>query len=289
MSQSPLEQAVKSFGAVMLPLPDSALDTKWVWHAHDEEGIRFTFFRTYQILHDLAVRIIDHRTKHGPAITTASRILALHHRAYRDLYGVLAGARPGELDKAPAEGEWPLRTVLLHVSEAETGFLLQIEFALERQRGAGGQARRMTKDEFEAAISRPQYQGLDDEGGEIEDILARYDGLHSYILTTLHSLRDEELEYPSMWWEDEPFPIRYRMHRWAAHLFQHTVQAEKTLVDIGHPPSETERLMRQIYLALGEVEGALIGAPDALSDTQQGVADEIRHYAKQVSAALNGK
>jgi hypothetical protein len=95
--------------------------------------------------------------------------------------------------------------------------------------------------------------------------------LHQRILTDFSEISDPELETPSRYWEDEAHSLMFRLHRFDAHMRQHTIQIEKTLHAIDHVPSESQRLLRLIYSALAQVEGALIGAgndyQDLLSET----------------------
>src|SRR2546429_9592864 len=49
-------------------------------------------------------------------------------------------------------------------------------------------------------------------------------------------------------------PIRFRMHRFEAHMVQHTVQVDKTLDWIGRAPTEARRLVRVLYRDLAAVE-----------------------------------
>ena len=55
-------------------------------------------------------------------------------------------------------------------------------------------------------------------------------------------------------------PVEFRLHRFDSHLRQHTIQIEKILESLGRKPSETLRLLRLIYAAFAQVEGALLGA-----------------------------
>ncbi len=54
MTDMTLAQAVEAFAATTAALPDEALEREWQWRAHDEEGVRFAFFVTYQELRELA-------------------------------------------------------------------------------------------------------------------------------------------------------------------------------------------------------------------------------------------
>jgi hypothetical protein len=67
------------------------------------------------------------------------------------------------------------------------------------------------------------------------------------------------MERPSIWvrWDVD---VRFRLHRFASHLVEHTVQCEKTLDALGRRQAEGRRIVRRITAALGELEG--LGAGD---------------------------
>lgn len=273
MPSNVLEDAVARFSHGGVGLTDTQLGEPAAWDAPGDDrwrgydgSRRELFFHVYQELRELAVDIAATRAVDTPP-TTAQRILAQHHIAFRDLTGALAGVADDELDRVPTEGEWPLRDVIEHLMGAELGFLLQIEWAI---------ARRDSGDPFPVPMPREgdalrRYNEID-VSGSLADILGRYTALHNEVIAYCSPLSDADLETPSVWWEEYPIPVRFRMQRWDAHLREHTVQVDKTLAGIGHPPSEAERLERLIHKALGECEGALIGASNAASQCQQQVA-----------------
>ena len=49
--------------------------------------------------------------------------------------------------------------------------------------------------------------------------------------------------------------VRFRLHRFAAHLIEHTVQCEKALAALGWRATEGRRIVRRLSTLLGEVEG----------------------------------
>jgi len=52
------------------------------------------------------------------------------------------------------------------------------------------------------------------------------------------------------------------MHRFEEHMRQHTIQVDKTRIALGHPPTEAERLVRNLHNALAGLEsvgGAGVG------------------------------
>ncbi len=277
VSHEHVAQAVAAFARAALTLPDDALEREdWRWR--DYEGVRYAYLFTYQELRDLATRTLVARMVDGAAPTTAQRILVQHHAAYRDLFGVLAGVRDDELDREPAPGEWSIRTVLPHVMLVESAFYSVIRYSVERRRTGDDRPEKLTQDEA-AAFGR--YE--DDGHGTLADLLARYAELHKRVLNELVNLDEFELETPTWFWEPKPMSVRFRMHRFDAHIREHVIQIEKTLPAIGHPPRETERLVRLVYGALGEAEGALIGADAVAAEEWASTADTIRARADELA------
>jgi hypothetical protein len=224
------------------------------WNAYGHSP-RAVVFQVYQELRELAIDVAILRSTTAPQ-TVAQQILAQHHFAYRDLTGALSGVQDNELDRIPAEGEWPLRDVIEHLFGAERGFLMQIEWAVERW-----EAREPVPTEIPREQALARFGEIDVTGG-LPQILARYEWLHDQVVAYCAGLTDEQLAAPSLWWEGYSLPVRFRLQRFDAHLREHTIQVDKTLVGIGHVAAETERLSRLLHLALGACEGVLIGAED---------------------------
>ena len=277
MSQILLTTAVETFARAGVKYSDAGLENVWKWGDYDE-GVRFAFFLTYQELREVAAQTAVQRAIDGPAITWAQRILAQHHAAYRDLCGMLVGVGEDEIDRAPDPGEWPLRVVLGHTIDTEQGFLGVIRYALERHRSGDGRP-----------LEMPEEDDAEDEtdysAGTLEQILTNYDALHSQVLYELASISDDELRIPSFFWESNPMEIRFRLHRFDAHLRQHTIQVEKTLAGIGHQLHEAERLVRMVYGALGEAEGAVIGAQEMDAEQWRKAAEGILKRAAEIAKA----
>lgn len=272
-------QAVERLVRASIHLSDADLGRAWAWKEYDEEGIRFALLMAHHELRDLAVTVEDERSRADSPITTAQRLLGLYHDAYRDLTGALAGIGDDELDAKPAEGEWSVRDTVQHMLGAESGFRTSMVLALRIERA--GQQRSATDAEIDALNVPEKVEG---------DKRAVLDGLfrsHVRILRELGDVRDDELDTPSEFWEATKYPVRFRMHRLEEHLRQHTVQVDKTLVGIGHPPTEAERLVRLLYQAIGRVEAALLGAGDAVAAAaQQRTAEFVEGLARDVEAAV---
>lgn len=126
------------------------------------------------------------------------------------------------------------------------------------------------------------------EGEGLRGILDHYETLHNQILRQLAGLNEAEAIAPSVYWEGEPLQVSYRLHRFDAHLRQHTVQAEKTLAAIDRAPNEAKRLLRLVYNALAEAEGFLIGNWNLEQDQRREVASTIEARAAEVDLIVNG-
>jgi hypothetical protein len=269
----------------MLALSDADLDHDWAWRYHSE-GVRFALLGTYHELRDLAVEITAGRAGAGRPITIAQHTLAQYHAAYWDLLAVMLGVEDAILDTPPAEGEWPPRRILEHVIGADALFFTLVHFARVQHR-RGDSPRNIKREDFEALITTEEEfdQHMAEEG--LAGILSFYDGLHQRIMSELASLSDEELNAPSLYWEGEPLSIRYRLHRFDAHLRQHTIQMVKTLAAVGPEWTEAKQLLRTVYNALAEVEGALLDNWDFMLERQQEIVAEIEARAMEIASVMS--
>ena len=234
-------------------LSDADLEKPYAWEAYDEDGLRFALLTAHHHLRDAHAHVAAMRLGAGQPFTEAQRILAQVHEAYRDLCGALAGTTEDELDAAPPDGQWPLREVLKHILGAEKGFLAAIEVALDCVRA--GRPSERSEAAWEAKRRPPE-----DPSGSRADALDAIYRSHLAIIRSLTGVTDLELDTPSWFWEDTGYPVRFRMHRFEEHLRQHIIQVDKTLVALGHPPTEAERLVRNLYTALAGVESVAAGS-----------------------------
>lgn len=254
-----LPASVDRFMQVTHALPDKDLEITWVWGDY-EEGIRFAFFRVYEELRTLAAELGSKHGESSQPLTTARKILAQYHAAYRDLQAILLGVDETTALQAPAEDEWSVWNVLLHIIGAERGFFAVNLDAIKRERKQDGRPMEMTDEAWETFWDGDIYQQIMDSQSYL-DLLEYYDALHGRILLAFQDISEPELNISVVFWEKYPMPLRFRLHRFDSHLRQHTIQVEKTLAAISRHPDETRRLLRLVYAALAEVEGALIGDP----------------------------
>ena len=288
MSERSLSQAVESFAQVTQAASLADLDRPWAWGVYDEEGVRFAFFRTYEELRELAVRIVADRTAHGLPVTQAQRILTYYHVAQRELQALIIGLADEALQRAPAVGEWSVRQTIAHVTQAAVGFYVGVRHGLNVAHAGAVLPDRIPDEAWDNLI------GLDETAfkavmqGPFDGLQRYHAEFHQRILNEFCILGDADLELPSLYWEPTPMPIRFRLHRFDSHARQHMVQIEKTLPAIGQAPSEAKILLRQIFAALGEIEGMCLGAPEAGEKLVNQAAQVISARADDVARVLAG-
>jgi uncharacterized damage-inducible protein DinB len=248
-------EAVERLVKASIHLSDADMGRTYVWEEYDDDGLRFALLSAHHLLRETTATVAAARLGAGKPFTEAQRILAQVHEAYRDLIGALAGASDTEMDAAPPDEQWPLREILKHMLGAEYGFLAAIEVALDCARAG------RPSEPDEAAFKSHRRPGEDPSGSRSDALNALFRS-HIAILRALDGVTDTELATPSWFWEDKGYSIRFRMHRFEEHMRQHTIQVDKTLLALGHPPTEAERLVRNLYAALAGVEsvsGAGVG------------------------------
>jgi len=70
------------------------------------------------------------------------------------------------------------------------------------------------------------------------------------------------------------------MHRFEAHMIQHTVQVDKTLVWIDRAPTEAKRLVRVLYADLAAVE--MLSSTSFGEKERDAVAKTIADRAQEI-------
>lgn len=282
MFDARLTQSVEDFAALILPLSEKDLEREWVWKDHDEEGIRFAFFVTLQELRNLAVTLAALRSKPTPT----QHILRQYHAAYMDLQAAILGLSNEEAERAPAEGEWAVQRAYAHLLSTDINFSIVVRYALEGHRAGTWSPERYSDADADrlAGISDEDYLAL--VKGPLSEMVAYHRGLHRSIVEEFSGITDGELELPSTYWEETRFPIRHRLHRYEAHFAQHTVQIDKTLVAIGKVPTESKRLLRQIFAALAEAEGMTIGAENIDDTPVLGTISSITERTNEIRSLL---
>lgn len=228
----------------------AALDEKELarpWRFREKPmDVRYALYRTIEEAQETSVRVaaLPH--------PESRRILSLAQRAFGDLRGLLIGLPTELLDKAPREGEWSVREILRHVIVIEGRYAVQTRHAVERA----------DADPIRVADGQLPTPAQTDVTGGISEILARVGAARAETDRRLGDLPAAAMVRPTQWIQYD-VDVRFRLHRFAAHMVEHTVQCEKALAALGGRVTEGRRIVRRLTALLGEVEG-LAGRADAL-------------------------
>jgi len=177
----------------------------------------------------------------------ASRILTLAQIEFGRLRGLVAGMDDDLLDRAPAAGEWSLRETLAHAIGVERSYRANAQHALVR---ADDEPLTLP------AERRPQPDPADTEGGVLE-ILAAFAARRAETDGALAGLDARQMERPSQWGSyagAHRIDVRFRLHRFASHIVEHTVQCEKTIEALGVTLNDPRSVVRAIGAARGAHE-----------------------------------
>jgi hypothetical protein len=211
-------------------LPDRLMAEPWEWAGHvgGPLQVRDALYRALEAEYTAQARAPAPPTETG-------RILGLAQQAFGDLCGMLAGLTDDLLDVSPESDEWSLREVLAHILLVERRYAAQVEYAARR------------------TDAEPVYRDLALNLSDTD----RAGGVTAWI-ERLAAARDESdracdlpgtaLERPTRWAGYE-VDIRFRLHRFAAHLVEHTVQCEKVLESVAPPSGEAGRIVRRLWVA----------------------------------------
>lgn len=287
MSENQLFLAINELAQASHAFTDVDMAQPFHWRKHDE-GVRLALIGTYHELCDLAATLASRRSQQGPATTLAQQVLGQVHLGYRELQATLLGITDEQFSQEPAAGEWPLYIILGHIVDAERTFFTLIHYGLAQQQAEAKRPFTLPEGEVERVTESNSdfYDIINNQ--PLSAMQHYYDNFHQRILTELAMVSNEQFLGPSpVWWEEEEYSLQYRLHRFDAHLRQHLVQIEKTLLLLNHPETEAHRFLRLVFRALAEVENAVLGAPDLGKAEQEALAKTIRERTAVIQKVVS--
>ncbi len=161
------------------------------------------------------------------------------------------------VDREPAVGEWSLRQTLAHTIGVERSYRANTEFALVR---ADGDPLSLPQDPDvpvrtpTGEYRRPRPDPADTAGGVL-DIVAAFARRRAETDDSLSTLSETQLRRPSQWGAAQDpavIDVRFRLHRFASHIVEHTIQCEKTMASLGVTLNDPSAVVRSI----GAMRGA---------------------------------
>ena len=243
-------------------LDEDALERSWSFR-DKPMSVRYALYCTLEDAQEALVEVA------ARPHAESRRILALAQQAFGDLRGLVLGLRDDLLERVPREGEWSVGDVLRHVLSVEQRYAIQTRWAVER---ADIDPIRIPADRLPSTGPAPIAAGV----GELVAALA---SARAETNRTLGNVSPAAMTKPTQWVHYD-ITVRFRLHRFAAHIAEHTVQCEKTLAALGGPVTEGRRIVRRLTATLGAIEGF-----DGLAEVRRLEARLLERWTS-VSAAL---
>jgi uncharacterized damage-inducible protein DinB len=239
-------------------IPDSVCGVRWEWPGHPGPEL--------DVRNGLYMSLLDEQaaaaTAPAPKSEAAATVVTAQ-RAFGDLRGLLAGLPDDALDAVPLEGEWSLRDVLTHLLEVERNYLKQTLYASKRS------------DDEPIVTDRPPPPTDGEIAGGVAEWFERLAAARAGS-RALMALDASALTRPTQWVKHD-VDVRFRLHRFAAHLGEHTIQSEKTLAWLHLEPGEAARIARLISRERGTHE--LLSDAATLGRLDQAHAERLASIA----------
>lgn len=247
-----------AFTRAVAALEESDCARPWQWPGHNGERL--------QVRDALYLSLLEEQEAAVGAVPDgeAGRVICLAQRAFGDLRGLLAGLSDDALDRSFAKDEWTLRQVLTHILEVERSYENQTRYASSR------------------GDEEPVYTNLRPPPPSDAEVASGVSGWVELLAAAraksraFFALPEAALTRPTRW-AGHDVDVGFRLHRFAAHIAEHTIQCEKALDGLEIRPGEGWRIGRLISAARG--------AHEVVSDG--GVLDSLdrRHQERLASIA----
>ena len=169
----------------------------------------------------------------------AARILTIAHAVFGDLRALLLAMPDELLDRAPAAGEWSVRQTMEHTIRVERSYRANCEYALVR----------IEDQPVGMPDERRPVADPADTAGDAHAIVRALSRRRAETDAALAGIDDASLERPTQYGpldDDFDVDVRFRLHRFAVHLAEHTQQVEKTLRALGQGDTDARAYVRRL-------------------------------------------
>jgi DinB family protein len=238
-------------------IADAHLETPWTWKGDSEVELRYGF---YNILEDFERAGIDAEAALRASNLERGRaadLIAPSTAARWDLQGILVQLPDAAWDADPGDDQWTVRQTLGHVIGGQRSYGANVAWWQAQALPANANLPKARPKEIDEALPTDE----EEEAGTPAEIRARLDEVLDRSTERLAGLPPDRLAYGTRW-VGFALDIGFRIGRWSSHFREHTIQVEKTLVMIGHTPTEVDRLIRLILAEWGRAEAVVYGSVD---------------------------
>jgi len=270
--------------ADLATLAEADMEKPWAWKGDSEVELRYAFYRISEDFERAGIDAAAATRANNLERGRAADLIAPATAARWDLQGILVQLPDAAWDAKPGGEEWTVRQTLGHIIGGQRGYAAAT---------AWWQAQALPVD-ANLPTARPNvYEALpsdeEEEAGTPAEVRARLDEVLDRSTERLAGLPSGRLAHGTRW-VGFALDIGFRVGRWSSHIREHTVQVEKTLVMIGHAPTEVDRLIRLILAEWGRAEAIVYGsveAADAIGVLAQAAA-RARVTAAELAPIVDG-
>jgi hypothetical protein len=267
--------AVRDLSAIA----DADMEKPWAWKGDSEVELRYAFYRILEDFERAGIDAAAAVSAAGVERGRAADLIAPATAARWDLQGILLQLPDAAWDADPGGEEWTVRQTLGHVIGGQRGYAAAT---------AWWQAQGLPVDANLPKARPAVYDVLpsdeEEEAGTPAEVRARLDEVLDQSTERLAGLQADRLAFGTRW-VGFALDIGFRLGRWSSHFREHTVQVEKTLVMLGHAPTEVDRLIRLILAEWGRAEAVVYGSTNGGEAVAvlAAAAAQARATAKEVS------
>jgi hypothetical protein len=245
--------AVKALATI----PDTSLEDAWAWKGDSEVELRYVFYRLLEEFERAGIDAAAALRAAGAERGRAAELIAPATAARWDLQGLLLTLPDAAWDADPGGEEWTVRQTLGHTIASQRGYAAVTAWWQTQALPVSPDLPKTRPHVYEVLPSDEE-----EASGTPAEVRQRLDEVLDRSTERLAGLPAERLAYGTRW-VGFALDIGFRLGRWSSHFREHTVQVEKTLVMLGHTPSEVDRLIRLILAEWGRAEAVVYGSADA--------------------------
>jgi predicted RNA binding protein YcfA (HicA-like mRNA interferase family) len=243
--------------ADLATIREADLEKVWAWKGDSEIELRYAFYRILEDFERAGIDAAATLRTAGVERGRAAELIAPSTAARWDLQGLLLQLPDAAWEAKPGGEEWTVRETLGHIIASQRGYAAVT--AWWQREGLPADVNLPTA--RPSHVYDPLPSDEEEAAGTPAEVRARLDEVLDHSTERLAGLPPERLAYGTRW-VGFALDIGFRLGRWSSHFREHTVQVEKTLVMLGHTPSEVERLIRLVLAEWGRAEAVVYGSAD---------------------------
>ena len=239
-------------------LTDADMENDWAWRGDSEIELRYAFYNVLENFERAGIDSAKALRIDGTGRGRTAELIAPATAAKWDLQGLLVQLPDAAWDAKPGGEEWTVRETMGHIIGGQRGYAAVTAWWQAQGLPSDGNLPTARPNHIYDVLPSDEEEAV----GTPAEVRARLDEVLDQSTARLAGLPADRLAFGTRW-VGYALDIGFRLGRWSSHFREHTVQVEKTLVMIGHTPTEVDRLVRLILAEWGRAEAAVYGSAGA--------------------------